>query len=381
MANEGACFKFDLPSSWRHGKGLAGRVGEFVKQLGCRHPLLLTDSLLVGLKVVEPVTRSLDAEKISYTVCDEVNHEPTVALFESLTRKLDLKRIDAIIAVGGGSVIDVAKGLALVGTFGGDIRDYAGFEKVPGVPEIKTIAVPTTSGTGSEISDGVVLTDQQRDTKFLVISKKICPTTALTDPLMTLSMPPKVTAASGVDALVHAIESYLSKGANAVTESFALKAVELLAQNIQAACENGGDVDIRESMQLGATMAMAAGMNTYLGLCHAMAMPLCGLYGMPHGQAVGMALPAVLAYNAAVAGPRVIQICNAMGFGADIDAALEKIKALLKNIGIWARLADFGYKQSQLSAIVDAAMDSAQRPSNPRDPSSSDMARIVSQIV
>lgn len=388
MADKGACFKFDLPTSWRHGKGLASRTGEFIKQLGCRHPLLLTDSLLVGLNVVEPVTGSLEAQKIGYTVCDEVNHEPTVALFESLTRKLDLKRIDAIIAVGGGSVIDVAKGLSLIGAFGGHIRDYAGFEKVPGVPDIKTIAVPTTAGTGSEISDGVVLTDQQRNTKFLVISKKLCPTMALTDPLMTLSMPPKVTATSGVDALVHAIESYLSKGANPVTESFAIRAVDLIGRNIQAACENGGDVDIRENMQLGATMAMVAGMNTYLGLCHAMAMPLCGLYDMPHGLAVGMALPAVLKYNAAVVGPKIMHICNAMGLGGgndisytDLEAALEKIKTLLKNIGIWARLADFGYQESQLPTIISATIDSAQRPFNPRDPSPSDIARIVSRIV
>ena len=367
--------KFDFPTSWRHGRGLAARVGQFVKQLGCRHPLLLTDSLLVQLKVVDPVMDSLGAEKIDFTVCDEVTHEPTVELFESLTGRLDIKGFDAILAVGGGSVLDVSKGLALIGTFGGHIRDYAGFDKVPGIPAIKTIAIPTTSGTGSEISDGVVLIDQARDTKFLVISKKICPTMAITDPLMTLSMPPKVTALSGVDALVHAIESYISKGASPVTESFAIKAVELLSQNIRRACTHGQDVVAREKMQIGATMAMTGGMNSYLGLCHAMAMPLCALYHMPHGQAVGMALPAVLRFNAKVASPKIEDIAKCMGLAAtdadrtdEIEDFLKNLEALLNDIGVWARLNDFGFDERHMPTIVQATLESAQRPTNPREP-------------
>jgi alcohol dehydrogenase len=378
--------KFDFPTSWRHGKGLAGSTGKFVKQLNCRRPLLLTDSLLVELKVVDPVTASLDKEKIEYTVCDEITHEPTLDLFESLTETLDLTRFDAIVAVGGGSVIDVAKGLALIGAFGGQIKDYAGFDHVPEVPGIKTIAIPTTAGTGSEISDGVVLIDEAQDTKFLVISKKICPTLAVTDPLMTLSMPPKVTAVSGVDALVHAIESYISKNANPMTESFSLRAVEMLSQGIKPAYFNGSDIQIREQMQIGATMAMAAGMNSYLGLCHALAMPLCALYHMPHGQAVGMALPAVLAYNATVVGPKIQTILKVMGLLADdkkadpFSAAKSRLEDFFSDIGIWARLDDFGFQESQMDTIVEATMASAQRPTNPRKPSPADIAGIVRRM-
>ena len=369
---------FDFPTTWRHGVGLAGRTGEVVAQLGCRNPLVLTDQLLVSLGVVEPVLASLREAGIEYTICDAVNYEPTVALFDSLVSQLDLKKFDVIVAVGGGSVLDVAKGLAVIGSFGGRIRDYAGVNKVPGVPSIKTVAVPTTSGTGSEISDGVVLIDEDRHTKFLVISHKICTTAALTDPSMTMSMPPRVTAASGTDALVHATESYISKNAGPASEMFALRAIELLSRNIAAACKDGQDLALREKMQIGATMAMTGGMNSKLGLCHALAMPLCALYHMPHGQAVGMALPVVLAYNAPAVGPKIEAIFKAMGFAGDGYAQLQ---ALLAEIGIAGRLGDMGFQEAHVPTIVAETMDSAQRPTNPRDPSPEDIAAIVHRMV
>lgn len=369
---------FDFPTSWRHGRGLAARAGEVLAQLGCRKPLVLSDQMLLSLGVVEPVLASLREAKIDYTVCDAVNYEPTVALFDGIVTQLDLKQFDAVLAVGGGSVLDVAKGLAVIGSFGGHIRDYAGFDKVPGVPPIKVVTVPTTSGTGSEISDGVVLIDEARDTKFLVISKKICPTAALTDPLMTVTMPPRVTAFSGTDALVHATESYISKGAGPATELFAIRAIELLSRNIAAACRNGQDLDLREKMQIGATMAMTAAMNSKLGLCHAMAMPLCALYHMPHGQAVGMTLPAVLAYNAPAAGAKIDAIFQAMGFSG---GGFEQLETLLTQIGVSARLGDMGFKESHMKTIVAETLGSAQRPTNPRDPSPEDVAAIVRRLV
>jgi alcohol dehydrogenase class IV len=249
---------------------------------------------------------------------------------------------------------------------------------MPSVPSIKVITVPTTSGTGSEISDGSVLIDQERKTKFIVISKRVCPTAALTDPLMTVSMPPKVTAQSGIDALVHATESYISKGASPASELFALRAIELVSRNVAAACENGKDLDLREKMQIGATMAMTAAMNSKLGLCHALAMPLCALYHMPHGQAVGMALPVVLAYNAPAAGPKMDDVFKAMGFAGDGFAQLE---ALLTRVGISARLADFGFQESHLPTIVNETMNSAQRPPNPRDPTPEDIEGIVRRML
>jgi alcohol dehydrogenase len=369
---------FDFPTSWRHGRGLASSTGGVLGQLGCRSPLVLTDQLLLSLGVVEPVLDSLRQAGIGYTICDAVNYEPTVELFDSIVAQLDLKEFDAVVAVGGGSVLDVAKGLAVIGSFGGHIRDYAGFDKVPGVPPMKVVAVPTTSGTGSEISDGVVLIDAERQTKFLVISHKICPTVALTDPLMTLSMPPRVTAFSGTDALVHATESYISKGAGPASELFALRAIELISRNLAAVYQDGQDLDLREKMQIGATMAMSAAMNSKAGLCHALAMPLCALYHMPHGQAVGMALPVVLSYNASATGDKIDVVFEAMGFAEDGFARLE---ALLTQVGVSARLGDLGFEESHMPTIVKETMNSAQRPPNPRDPTPGDIADIVRRMV
>lgn len=369
---------FDFPTRWSHGRGLAGQAGETLRQLGCRTPLVLTDQILLSLGVVEPVLDSLRKAGLEYSICDAVNYEPTVALFDEIVAQLDLQAIDAVVAVGGGSVLDVSKGLAVIGSFGGHIRDYAGFDKVPGVPRIKVVTVPTTSGTGSEISDGVVLIDEERRTKFLVISKKICPTVALTDPLMTVSMPPRVTALSGTDALVHATESYVSKGAGPASELFALRAIELVSRNLAAVYDDGQDLDLREKMQIGATMAMAAASSSKAGLCHALAMPLCALYHMPHGQAVGMALPVVLAYNAPAVGTKLDAVFEAMGFADDGFARLE---ALLTRIGVAARLSDFGFQESHMPTIVNETMNSAQRPPNPRDPTPEDIADLVRRMV
>jgi alcohol dehydrogenase class IV len=195
---------------------------------------------------------------------------------------------------------------------------------------------------------------------------------------MTLSMPPQITARSGTDALVHATESYISKGAGPASELFALRAIELIGRNLAAVYQDGQDLDLREKMQIGATMAMTGAMNSKAGLCHALAMPLCALYHMPHGQAVGMALPVVLAYNAPVVGDKIDRIFQAMGFADDGFAQLD---ALLTRVGVSARLADFGFQESHLPTIVQETLNSAQRPPNPRDPTPEDIADIVRRML
>jgi alcohol dehydrogenase len=376
--------KLDLPTSWRHGTGLSAEIASYVKELQCRRPLILTDKILTGSGLLGPITASLESAGLPAVVCAGVNREPTVEMFDALVEEIELNNHDLIIAVGGGSVLDVSKGLAIIHSFGGHIRDYAGHDKVPAVPAIKIIAVPTTAGTGSEISDGVVLIDEERQSKFLVLSKKICPTIALTDPLLTLSMPPKVTACSGTDALVHAVESYLSRNANIATELFSLRAVGLLSANLKKAYDNGRDLEARESMQLGATLAMMAGMNVYLGLCHAMAMPLCGLYDIPHGQVCGMLLPHVLEYNAEVAEERVHDILAAIlpnEKNTSLTKGLERIHDMLEGIGLAAGLAGFGYNPTHLPTIVRETLGSAQCPTNPRSPRGEDIESIVKKMI
>ncbi|MBN2062803.1 MAG: iron-containing alcohol dehydrogenase [Deltaproteobacteria bacterium] len=389
MTNNDLGMKFDFPTSWRHGRGMASETGKILKELGCKKTLLVTDGLLIKLGVVRPVIESLQASKIEYTVCDEVSVEPTVTLFENLVEKYDPGRFDSVLAVGGGSVIDVTKALALIAQFGGHIRDYSGLNKVPAPLDRKVITIPTTSGTGSEISDGTVFIDEAIQSKFLVLSTFLCPKVAITDPLLTLLMPPGVTANSGVDALTHGIESYLSKDASIVTRLFSLKAVELISGGLKRAYDNGKIIEARETVQVGATMAMIAGMNAHMGLCHAMIMPLCALYHMPHGKACGMTLPHVMAYNAEVAGEKIADIFRAMKMMGDkgkddgilSDEPYEKLNSLLRELKISARLKDFGYKDSHMKIIVQETFNSVQCQFNPRKPSEEDIVRIVEKMI
>ena len=388
MIHNDLAMQFDFPTSWRHGRGLAAESGRILQDLGCKKTLLVTDRLLLKLKVVKPVIESLKAFNIAYTVCDEVTIEPTVTLFENLVGKLDLKNFDSVLAVGGGSVIDVAKGLAIVAQFDGHIRDYSGLNKVPAPLERKLIAVPTTAGTGSEISDGSVFIDEAIQSKFLVLSTFICPKVAITDPELTILMPPEITATSGVDALTHGIESYVSKDASVATRLFSLKAVELISSGLKTAYHNGKNIDARETVQVGATMAMVAGMNAHMGLCHAMVMPICALYHMPHGQACGMVLPHVLAYNAEVAEEKVIDIFRAMGMidregknDALNKASYQMLDSMLEEIRISARLRDFGYVDKHMDIIVQETFNSVQCQFNPRKPSEEDIVRIVTKLI
>ncbi len=380
--------KFDFPTSWRHGRGLAGKAGAILRDLGCSRTLLLTDRLLVDLGIVKPVVASLEQSNVEYLLRDDVTEEPTVSFFEGLAENLDLHDFDSILAVGGGSVIDVAKGLAVIAQFGGHIRDYGGMDRIPEPLTRKIVAVPTTAGTGSEISDGSVLIDEKIQSKFLVLSTRICPAVAITDPEMTKSMPPNITANSGVDALTHAIESYLSKDASVASELFSIRAIELIGIGLKRAYSHGEDIDARETVQIGSTMAMIAGMNAHMGLCHAMIMPLCALYHIPHGQACGIVLPHVLAYNEETHKPKVDNIFRALEF-VEADArtpgshtgSYQRLNALLQEVGITARLRDFGFKDDHMQTIVQETFNSVQCQFNPRRPSEQDIRELVKRII
>ncbi len=385
---KGLSLRFLLPTCWRHGVGIVSEIGGVLKEYGCKRPLIVTDKALVSLGVVEPVNQSLNRIGISFTICDTVDHEPTVKMFEDISDRIDLKSFDSVIAVGGGSVIDMSKGLAVLGTFGGSIVDYDGFDKFPSKPDMKIFAIPTTAGTGSEVSDGVVVIDEQRNTKFVVISDNLRPEVALTDPEMTLTMPPKVTACTGIDALIHAIEAYLSTKANIVTDLFALKSIELVAEGLVPAYHDGSDIDYREKMQLGATTAMVAASNTLVGMCHSMDGPICALYHIPHGQACGLVAPAVLKFNAGVAKEKVANIFRTMRFvdtetndETAISTGCDRLTDLLDQVGLLVRLRDLGFEETHIDNIVRETLKSAQLGTNPSQPTAKDIEAVLRQII
>lgn len=378
---------FDLPTHWLHGAGYAKKTGELLKERNVKAPLVLTDGLLVKLGTVKPVLVALDACGYAYDICDKFTAEPTVRHFDATIKELDLKRYDAVVAVGGGSVLDSAKALAVIAKFGGSVRDFAGRDKIPAAPDWVNISIPTTAGTGSEVSDGGVFIDEDRNSKFIMMSKKVSATVALTDPLMTVSMPPKVTAVSGSDALVHAVESYLSRYANPVSRLFSSRAIELISRYLPKAYADGQDLEARNAMQIGSTMAMSAGCNVYLGLCHSIAMPLCGLYHMPHGQACGMCLPFVLKYNAATVPQHVKEVLVLMGMWDETLPEAEAfangfalVEQFLNAIGIGTHLSPFGFKPNDVDAIAASTLNSLQCPPNPRTPTHGEIAELVASF-
>lgn len=380
---------FDLPTIWLHGSGYAKKAGEILNTQGASRPLIITDRNLYERGSIQTVITALESLGLKYEICCEAQTEPRANDFDELAQRLNLSRFDSIISVGGGSVIDTAKGLTVIATWGGSILDYDGWNDFAHKPNWTHIAIPTTAGTGSEVSDGGVFVDEARNTKFIVISKKICPTFALTDPEMSRGMPPKVTACSGADALSHAIESYLSKNADAASEMFSLKAIELISRHLPKAYADGNDMAARNAMQIGATMAMIAGSNVYLGLAHSIDMPLGGIFHMPHGQACSMPLPAVLRYNTPAVPDKITNVFKIMGLWdatLPADEAFEQgyagMAAFLNNIGISTHLADFGYNATEhLDSIVKSTLESAQCNSNPRKPTGEDVAEILRNMI
>lgn len=382
-----ARINFSLPTHWLHGLGYASKAGELLRSRNVKRPLVLTDGLLIKLGTVTPVLEALEACGYQYDICDKFTAEPTVRHFDATVKELDLKCYDAVVAVGGGSVLDSAKALAVIAKFGGSVRDFAGRDKIPAPPDWVNISIPTTAGTGSEVSDGGVFIDEDRNSKFIMMSKKVSATVALTDPLMTVSMPPKITAVSGSDALVHAVESYLSRYANPVSRLFSSQAIKLISRYLPIAYAKGHDIEARNAMQLGSTMAMSAGCNVYLGLCHSIAMPLCGLYHMPHGQACGMCLPFVLKYNAATVPQHVREVLMLMDMW---NEALPEAEALangfalveqfLNKIGIGTHLSTFGFTHNDVDAIAASTLNSLQCPPNPRTPTHQEIAELVASF-
>lgn len=379
---------FNLPTHWLHGLGYAAKAGELLAARHAKAPLVLTDPIVRETGNVEPVLASLKALGLKYEICDLFATEPTVKFFDDTVKDLDLSRFDAVVAVGGGSVLDAAKALAVVAQFGGSIRQYAGRDKVPQRPNWVNISIPTTAGTGSEVSDGAVFIDEEAGTKFIMMSKRVCPSIALTDPLMTKTMPPKVTAYSGVDALTHAIESYTSRFADTASELFALKAIALIGANLPKAYANGNDMEARNAMQMGATMAMISASNAYCGLCHSMAMPLCGRFHMAHGQACSMSLPFVLKYNAAVTPQKVQTVLTAMHLwpqGLPYPEALEQgllgLEKFLNDLGIVTRLSRFNCTADDLEHIARATLTSLQCAPNPRTPTHNEIVALAQSFM
>lgn len=374
---------FHSPNKVIFGLGSAKTVGEESRRLGGKTALIVTDPGVVRADLTGPVLTSLKASGISYSIFDQVEPEPPARLVDQATRQYREDRCDFIVGIGGGSSLDVAKGVSVAATNKGDILALCGIDQVKkkGVPKI---LLPTTSGTGSEVTRVLVITDEKENMKKVVFSTHVLADVAIVDPLLSLSLPPKVTAESGVDALVHAIETYVSMNATPFSDILAEKAIRLITRYLPQAWAKGSNLDARYFMSLAATTAGMAFASGGLGAVHALAYPLGTEYHMSHGRSNAVMLPHVMAFNLPGSPVKYTAIAALMGQDTedltDTEAACLAVDAvidLLESIQIPFHLKDYGISKEDLEKLVAGGMQQARLfEPNPRDLSEEDVRAV-----
>lgn len=365
------------------GEGAVNELGREVSALGCGKVLIVTDPGLVAAGLVERVEKVLQEADIETGVFDGVEPEPPVRVVDTCAELIRNKGYDLIIGFGGGSALDVAKGASAVGSIGGKILDYQGMDVLPrkGFPKI---LIPTTAGSGSEVTRVLVVTDEEDNTKKVVYSNHLMADVALLDPTLTITMPPVVTADTGLDALAHAIESYVSVNATPYSKILALEAIELIAHNLPAAYAKGSNIKARYHMLLAANLAGLAFTSGGLGAVHGLSYVLGTEYHMPHGKSNAIMLPHVMKYNCPGCYEKYAKIAKAMGENIErcsqIEAAYKSVKAvekLLKTVNISKNLIDHGISQKDVPKMVEGGMKQDRLfASNPRNLTEKDVEKI-----
>jgi alcohol dehydrogenase class IV len=374
---------FLSPNKVMLGKGTAQQVGKEMKALGVKNPLIVTDPVVAKAGLTAGIEATLKEEGLTYAIYDKVEPEPAVRIVDAGTDVARKGKHDSIIGIGGGSSLDVAKGISLCVANGGKVLDYEGLDRVParGVPKI---LIPTTAGTGSEVTRVFVLTDEKENTKKVVYTNFNLAEVALLDPLLTLTLPPPVTAATGFDALVHAIESYVSVNTTPFAEILAIEAISLIAHNLPIACAKGTNVQARYNMLLAATLAGMAFTSGGLGAVHGLSYPLGTEYHMSHGKSNAIMLPHIMKFNISGNMEKYADIAEAMGECVDgmspyeaAKMAVEAVKQLLKIVNISYKLSDYGIAKKDVKKLVEGGMKQARLfVPNPKDPSEKDVEGI-----
>lgn len=323
-------FQFKAPSVIVNGPGAAKEVGSFAKGLG-KKALIVTDNLLEKIGLLDEIKKALEVAGIPFTTYDKVVTEPTMDYTGEGLKIYQEVKADFLIAVGGGSPIDTAKGISALATNPGKMSDFEGANKIPN-PGAPLIAIPTTAGTGSEVTQFTIITDTTRDVKMLIASPSVMPRVALVDPMMTLLMPQGITAGTGLDALTHAIEAYVSVKAQPITDALALHAIRLISGNLRQAWCNGNNIEARTNMMTGALEAGLAFSNASVALVHGMARPIGAYFHVSHGISNAALLPTVIEFSIPGNPKRYVDIAEAMGEVTErlsiIDGAYLAAKAV-----------------------------------------------------
>ncbi|MEM6573427.1 MAG: iron-containing alcohol dehydrogenase [Pseudomonadota bacterium] len=377
-------YYFFMPTVNIMGTGGLADAGREIQALGFKKALVVTDAPLHReLKATEVLTDLLNEIGVDYAIYDQVEPNPTTAQVDAGTALLRDEGCDFIVSFGGGSPHDAAKAMGILATHGGDIRDFEGVNKLTR-PMLPLVAINTTSGTASEMTRFAIITDETRHVKMAIVDWRTTPTLSVDDPDLMVAMPPALTAATGMDALTHAIEAYVSTAATPVTDSAALHAIKLVSAFLARAVKDGHDHEAREMMTYAEFLAGMAFNSASLGYVHAMAHQLGGYYDLPHGVCNAILLPHVQAYNAKAVPERFVDIAQAMGvetrdMGSSeaAEAALKAIRNLSAEVGIPPNLAAFEViKPDDFAALSDNAMLDACGATNPKQPTKDEVVAL-----
>jgi len=367
-------YQFKTPSVIVNGPGAAKEAGSFAKGFG-KKALIVTDTNLEKIGLLNEIKKSLENAGISFAIYDKVVSEPSMEYTDEGLKAYREAKADFLIAVGGGSPIDAAKAIGALATNEGKVTDFMGANKIP-KPGAPLIAIPTTAGTGSEVTQFTIITDTAKDVKMLIASPNVMPRVALVDPLMTLQMPQGITAATGLDALTHAIEGYVSVKAQPITDTLAIEAIRIIGANLRQAWSNGDNVEARTNMMTGAVMAGMAFSNSSVALVHGMARPIGAYFHVAHGVSNASLLPVVIEFSIPGNPRKYAAIAEALGENIEgfpvLDAAYqaaEAVKRLNQDLKV-PTLRELGLEEKKFNQVVNQmakdAIASGSPGNNPR---------------
>lgn len=384
-------YQYDQPFRFIHradvafGKGRAAEIPDELSDLGVERPMLVTDPTLPDIGVTDPILDALEEREIDYRLYDEVEPNPRTSTVEAGADLLTEEGCDGVIGIGGGSSMDSAKAISALATNGGRIEDYEGLEQFHEEPH-PIITVPTTIGTGSEVTSAAVITHPDRDEKLGILDNKLIPDVAVLDPTLLDSLPADVAASTGMDCLTQSIMAYISTNSNPITDALTRAAVEMVSENLPPAVSKK-DVDALMNMQIATTIEGTGFMNAGLGLVHSMSHPVSAHYDTPHGVTNGVILPAVLRYNRIAREEKYADLARAMGVDTRSMSTreasyrlIEAVEDLSRSVGIPDGLSDLGVEEDFLPELAEAAATRADtgrnKSTNPRTSTGEDILEI-----
>ena len=378
-----------LPRIMQVGYGASLELPNVLASLHCNRALIVTDKMMVKLGYASSIQAVLQQHDIACDVFDDTVPEPTVASIQTGVTTVKNADYDCIVALGGGSPIDSAKAIAILAKYGGVMQDYR-FPRMVTEQGLPLIAIPTTAGTGSEVTKFTIITDETNDEKMLCVGIGFMPVAALVDYQLTMSLPPRTTADTGIDALTHAMEAYVSKKANAYSDSQAIAAIKLIGPNLRKVYNNGNDEKAREAMMLGATLAGIAFSSASVALVHGMSRPIGAFFHVPHGLSNAMLLPSVTAFSISAASARYADCARAMGIATEQDnndeanqKLLVELNALNDELAVPTPF-EFGIERDDFfevcQTMAEQALASGSPANNPIEPSIDEIIEIYQKL-